>query len=388
MKLSTWPFFDNDEIDMVSECLRSGKVNYWSGDEGRSFEKDFSKFLGVDFSIALANGTLALNCAYRALELGPGDEFITTPRTFIATSSAAVELGAKPVFADVDYSSGCIKAETIEPLITNRTKLISVVHFAGWPADMLGIMDLANQYDLKVVEDCSQAHGAMIRGKSVGSFGHISTWSFCQDKILTTGGEGGMVSTNDEKLWKKMWSYKDHGKNWDKVFNHKNKAGFRWLHDEFGSNFRLSELQSCIGRIQLRKLSQWNKIRNRNANILYKNLINIPCLRLEKPEQSYHHGFYKFYCYIKPDNLHNDCNRDKIINEINELGYPIFHGGCSEVYLEECFNRKNCSQKQRLPIAKSLGETSLMLLVHPTISSEQMNSYSQAVKSICEKYTK
>ncbi len=382
MKLSNWPFFDSDEIQKVSNCLISGKVNYWTGDEGKLFESEFSEFIGTNYSIAMANGTLALNAAYSSLGLSEGDEFITTPRTFLATSTAGIELGAKPIFADVEKRSGCISADTIEPLITKNTKLISVVHLAGWPADMEKIMNLANSYNLKVVEDCSQAHGASINDKSVGGFGHVSTWSFCQDKIISTGGEGGMVSTDSRKLWDYMWSLKDHGKSWDKVYKASHAEGFRWLHESLGSNFRLSNLQSAIGRCQIRKLNNWHEIRKRNSKILIETLKDLSLLRLETPDEEYEHAWYKFYCYLYPERLSDGWSRDKIVYEINQAGYPAFHGGCSEIYLEEFFIRNNLSPKVRLKVAKELGETSLMFLVHPTITLEQMTEYADVIRSI------
>ena len=216
--IEPWPHFDSEQIDSCVRVLASGKVNRWTGDETSLFEQEFSKWCGSSNAIAMANGSLALSSAYLAIGLGKGDELITTPRTFIATASSAVLLGARPVFADVDSDSGAITADTIAPLITPRTKAISVVHLGGWPADMPAICDLARAHDLAVIEDCAQAHGACINGHSVGSFGDVAAWSFCQDKIITTAGEGGMVSTSRPEIWDAMWAFKDHGKTPEAVF--------------------------------------------------------------------------------------------------------------------------------------------------------------------------
>lgn len=385
MAISSWPFFDDHQIATASKVLASGQVNTWTGEETRSFEKEFALWCGSRHAIALANGSLALSAAYLAVGLGRGDELITTPRTFIATASSAVLLGAKPVFADVDPDSGAITAATIEPLITTRTKAISVVHLGGWPADMPAICDLARAHGISVIEDCAQAHGASIYGKSVGSFGDVAAWSFCQDKILSTAGEGGMVSTSHPELWDAMWSLKDHGKTHEVVFHRQHPPGFRWVHERFGSNFRLTELQSAIGRIQLQQLPQWTSTRTRNAQVLAKALGNLPALRVPLPPEHLSHAWYKFYAFVKPEALTNGWSRDRILSEISALGYPAFSGSCSEIYLEKCFHDAGLAPAQRLPVARQLGETSLMFLVHPTITSEQITSYAEAVHSVVQR---
>lgn len=385
LNFNPWPFFSEDEINKVSQILSSGKVNYWTGVEGKNFESEFAEYVDSKYGIVMANGSLALTSAYKSIGLSSGDEIITTPRTFIATSSSAVLLGAKPVFADVDLNSGCITSEKIEPLITPKTKAISVVHLGGWPADMQKICALAKSYNLFVVEDCSQAHGAKIRiddeWKSVGSFGDVATWSFCQDKIVTTGGEGGIVTTSDEKIRDLCWSIKDHGKTLRAIRAQEKGLGFKWLHEGFGSNYRLSEMQSAIGRIQLKKLEEWNIIRSFNASILESNLQNLDIVRLPQIDNNIRHAWYKFYCYLNPELLSSDWDRNRIIKTINDYGYPAFSGSCSEIYLEKCF-KKISSNYERLRNAKELGETSLMLLVHPTISKDQIIKYSEIVKEV------
>ena len=382
MKIQGWPQFSKEEKAIVSEILSSGKVNYWTGFHGKKFEKEFSNFCDSKYSIVIANGSLALSAAYLALGIKNKDEIITTPRTFIATSASACLLKAKPVFADVDLNSGCILANQIENLISENTKAICVVHLAGWPCDMERITKIAKKNKLYLIEDCSQAHGAQINGKPVGSFGDIATWSFCQDKIISTGGEGGMLTTNSIEIYEKVWSFRDHGKSKIGLENARGSREFSFVHNNFGSNFRLTEMQSAIGRIQLSKIDQINKIRTRNANILYEYLSDISCIRVSMPEKNLRHAWYKFYCYLNLDLLKNSWNRTKIIEEINNLGFPAFSGSCSEIYLEDCFVNKKLGPKNRLINSKKLGETSLMFLVHNTILEEQMNHYAQAIKKV------
>ncbi|MCP9808472.1 DegT/DnrJ/EryC1/StrS aminotransferase family protein [Cyanobium sp. HWJ4-Hawea] len=382
MNLSPWPHFDVEQIDAATNVLASGTVNTWTGQETSSFELEFAKWCGSSHAIAMANGSLALSAAYLAIGLGPGDELITTPRTFIATASSAVLLGATPVFADVDIDSGAITAATISPLISPSTKAIAVVHLGGWPADMPAICDLARVHGIAVIEDCAQAHGARINGQSVGSFGDVSAWSFCQDKILSTAGEGGMVTTSSPELWDAMWAFKDHGKTHQAVYAREHPPGFRWLHERFGSNFRLTELQSAIGRIQLQRLPDWTAARTRNALLLADALADLPAVRVPLPPEGLTHAWYKFYVFVQPEALAAGWSRDRILSEITELGYPALSGSCSEIYLEKCFQDAGLAPAERLPVAKQLGETSLMFLVHPTITPEQMAAYAQAVRSV------
>ena len=382
---SAWPSFTNEEADSVRSVLLSNKVNYWTGTECREFEKEFSSWTGTKHAIALANGTLALDIALKSLGIGRGNEVIVTPRTYIASVSSVINAGATPVFADVDPNSGNISAETIAKVITLKTKAIIPVHLAGFPCDMDPIMDLADKHGLKVIEDCAQAHGARYKGRPVGSIGHIGAWSFCQDKIMTTGGEGGMVTTNDSDLWSKMWSYKDHGKSYEAIYNKSHPPGFRWLHESFGTNWRMMEMQAVIGRIQLNRMPGWVKKRG-----IYAERILEACKRhsvIRMPIFSSHagstqHAYYKCYVYIKQENLSAGWSRDRIIDEINALGVPCYHGSCPEVYLEKAFEGSGFRPDFRLPIAKELGETSLMFLVHPTLTEHEISKTCEVIDAV------
>ncbi len=378
-----WPSFTEEEGETIKNVILSNKVNYWTGTEGKQFEKEFAAFTDCKHAIALSNGTVALELALHGLGIGDGDEVIVTPRTFLASASAIVMCGATPVFAEVDADSQNITAETIKDVMTSKTKAIIAVHLAGWPCDMGPIMELAIDHNIKVIEDCAQAHGAKYKGRSVGSLGHVAAWSFCQDKIMTTGGEGGMVTTNDEALWKRMWAFKDHGKSYDTVFNKVHPPGFRWLHESFGTNWRLTEMQSAIGRIQTRRMPEWHKARTNNADQILDCCDRFPkLLRVPRPPSDIEHAWYKCYAFLRPENLPNGWDRDKIIEEINQKGIPCFSGSCSEIYKEKAFDGTDFRPTTDFPVAKKLGETSLMFLVHPTLTQDNINKTCKVITSV------
>lgn len=369
---SPWPSFSYEEADAVTSVLLSNKVNYWTGTEGRQFEAEFADWCDVNYAVAVANGTVALDLALKALNLPFGKEVIVTSRTFLASASAIVNAGLVPIFADVDPCSQNITVDTIKSVVSSNTGAVLCVHLAGWPCDMDPILELAKQLDLYVLEDCAQAHGASYKGKPVGSIGHIGCWSFCQDKIMSTGGEGGMVTTNDELLWQRMWSYKDHGKSWKAVYESEPSEGFRWLHESFGTNGRMTEMQAVIGRIQLGYMSVWHEKRSRYASDIYEAARNLHGLRVPTLPDDIEHAWYKCYLFVEPNELNKDWDRDRVIAEIVARGVPCFSGSCSEVYLEKAFEGTGWRPQVRLPVAKELGETSLMFLVHPSLSGEEI----------------
>ncbi|MDY6482950.1 DegT/DnrJ/EryC1/StrS aminotransferase family protein [Acinetobacter faecalis] len=377
-----WPSFTQAEADAVSKVLLSNKVNYWTGQECREFEKEFAQFAGTKYAVAVANGTVSLDVALKALGVGAGDDVIVTSRTFLASASSIVTAGANPIFADVELDSQNISRRTIEAVLTPKTKAIICVHLAGWMCDMDPIMQLAEEKGIFVIEDCAQAHGAMYKGQPAGSIGHIGAWSFCQDKIMTTGGEGGMVTTNDETLWKKMWSYKDHGKNYDSIYNKQHPPGFRWLHDSFGTNWRMMEMQAVIGRLQLVEMPEWTAKRNANMARIQSAFENSPYFTVAKPSADYVHAAYKCYVQVNTDALPEAWSRDRIMAEISALNVPCFSGSCSEVYLENAFDGTNWRPEKPLKNAKALGETSLMFLVHPTLSEDSIQKTVNAIQQV------
>jgi len=397
--VAPWPAYSREEIEAVSAVLSSGRVNYWTGEECRAFEREFACWAEADHAIAVANGTVALDLALVGLGIGPGDEVIVTPRTFIASISCVANAGATPVFADVDPINGNLSAETIAAVLSPRTKAVIAVHLAGWPCDMDPIMELAELHGFKVIEDCAQAHGARYKGRSVGSIGHVGAWSFCQDKIMTTGGEGGMVTCNDRDLWSCMWSFKDHGKSWEAVYERDHPPGFRWLHESIGTNWRMLEMQAVIGRIQLRQMAEWTEARTNNARLLHEALAPFSgdqgIVRLSGPpatdsggwEEGSVHAYYKYYAYIRPENLPADWSRDRVVKEMTARGIPCFQGSCSEVYLEKAFEGTGWRPHDPLPEAKELGEKSLMFLVHPTLTPDDMQRMSQVIDEVLHEVT-
>ncbi|MBF6616207.1 MAG: DegT/DnrJ/EryC1/StrS aminotransferase family protein [Candidimonas sp.] len=379
---SPWPSFTEEEANAIRDIILSNKVNYWTGQECREFEKEFASWTGTEYAIVLANGTVALDVALQALGIGAGDEVVVTPRTFLASVSSIVNAGAIPIFAEVDRDSQNITAETIRAVLTSRTKAVICVHLAGWPCAMDPIMELANEHGMKVIEDCAQAHGARYKGRPVGSIGHVGAWSFCQDKIMTTGGEGGMVTTNDRELWLKMWSFKDHGKSWEAVYEREYTPGFRWVHESFGTNWRMMEVQAAIGRIQLRRMGSWHASRLANCARIWSAAKALPGLRVPEIPETVLHAGYKCYVFVEPAALVEGWNRDRILSEISAKGVPCFSGSCSEVYLEKAFDGTGWRPAERLTVAKELGETSLMFLVHPTLTATEIEKTCSVLRQI------
>lgn len=371
-----WPYFADDETSAALGVLKSGRVNQWTGTEVVSFEGEFARHLGVRHATALANGSVALDTALSVLGIGPGDEVVVTPRSFVASASCIVLRGAVPVFVDVDPDSQNITARAVEEAVTPRTKAVIAVHLAGWPCEMDALSALCREKGLFLVEDCAQAHGAKTGGKPAGSFGHFAAFSFCQDKIMTTGGEGGMLVTNDDDLWKRAWSFKDHGKNHDAAFCGGPSGGFRWMVKSFGTNYRMTEVQAAIGRVQLRKLDGWVERRRRLASILTEGFEPLEALRVVRPPDHVHHSYYKYYAFVRPERLLPGWSRDRVLSALAEKGIPCGSGICPEIYREQAFEgcewKTGGSGRSRLEAARTLGETSLMFQVHPTLEEGHM----------------
>ena len=377
--LPAWPFFEVDEIEAVRAVLASGQVNYWTGEQCALFEKEFAAYVGTRHAVALANGSLALELALHVLGIGPGDDVVVTCRSFVASASCVVLRGARPIFADVDPASQNITAETVRAVLTPKTRAIIAVHLTGWPCDLDPLLELARSRGIAVFEDCAQSHGATYKTRMTGSFGTVAAFSFCQDKIMTTGGEGGMLLTNDEALWKKAWSYKDHGKSHDATFNREHPAGYRWLHESFGSNWRMTEMQAALGRRQLSKLPKWTASRRRNASLMDAALAAVPGLRVHVPPAEFGHSYYKYYLFVEPSRLRRDWTRQRILDAIGAEGIPCAAGICPEIYLEKSFSERGLGPASRLPNAKKLGETSIMLMLHPTMTEDDIRDTCDAV---------
>jgi dTDP-4-amino-4,6-dideoxygalactose transaminase len=372
--VSHWPFHGEDEIAAVADVLRSGRVNaMMHGDRCRAFQDSFAGYIGAAHAIAVANGTLALELGLRALGIGPGDEVIVTPRSYFASASCIVAVGAKPVFADVDPISQNIDVDAIANVLSSRTRAVICVHLAGWPCDMHPIMALCRRHGLKVIEDCAQALGASYHGRKAGSFGDAAAFSFCTDKIMSTGGEGGMLVIEDDRAWERAWSYKDHGKDRGRLASRDGLPGcFRWLHDGFGSNFRLTEMQAAIGLCQLGKLPDWLAARRRNAALLDAGLSAVPGLRTARPPDRIEHSYYKYYCFLRRGRHDDGAERDRLLGELQRLGVPAGSGACPEIHRERAFAGYGPPSTMDTPVARWLGATSIMLPVDPSLAADEM----------------
>lgn len=385
---SPWPSFSEQEAEIAKNILLSNKVNYWTGNECREFEKEFASFAHTEYAIAVSNGTTALELALKAIDIQPSDEVIVPPRTFLATASSVVTWGGIPVFADVEIDSGNICPESIKKHITPKTKAIICVHLAGWPCNMDAIMAIAKEHNLRVIEDCAQAHGATYKGKPVGSIGDIGCWSFCQDKIMSTAGEGGMITTNNKEYWQKMWSFKDHGKDFDAVYNTQHPPGFRWLHNSFGTNYRMTEIQAAIGRYQLKQMPSWFAKRNANADAIITAVNESQVAFVPEYPGTIEHAQYKLYAYVKPELLAEGWTRDRIVEEVVAKGVPCFQGSCSEVYLEKAFDNTAFRPSEPLTQTQQVGETSLMFLVHPTLTEQEIAKTTSVLSDVLSLATK
>ncbi len=379
-KLAPWPFHDSDEIAAVTDVLASGRVNYWTGERGRAFENAYAAHCGVRFGLGVANGTLALELALYGLGIGPGDDVIVPARTFIATAAAVATRGARPVVADIDPVSQNMTAATVAAALTPRTKAIIPVHLAGWPVDMTPLRALATEKNLAIIEDCAQAHGATVDGKAVGGLAQIGCFSFCQDKIITTGGEGGMVVTDDEALYRRMWSYRDHGKNFDAVHDTGGGQSFKWVADSFGTNWRLTEAQAAIGLLQLSKLPAWIARRRAHASLLNKALAGIDAVSVPRPPAHLHHAYYKFYFFVNTDALAQGWSRDRIVEELIARGVPARVGACPDIAREKAF--ADAGPQPAHPGAQAIEDRTVLLPVHPTLTAGNLAFMTETLRAV------
>ena len=383
MREKNWPNFSKNLISNVGRILGSGKINYTDGPYGIKFEKEFSKFVGNRYSIAVCNGTAALEVAIKSLRLPKNSEIIVPARSFFASASCIVNTGYIPVFADVNLLTQNILIDDIKKKITKRTKAIICVHLAGLPCDMDSIKKLANKKKIKIIEDCSQAHGASIDNKQVGSFGDISTWSFCNDKIMSTLGEGGMISTNKKKLYEICKRFINHGTNFKK---NKKTEKFIYNKDYFGTNLRITEIQSFAGLEQLKNLK---KIQNKRENIskIYFDLISNyqDFFNYYYPSKKIKSAWYRFYFFLKTDIKNYQKLRFKIIKDLRKNNLKCFTGSCPEIYLEKAFKKLNNIKPKRLKNCKTLGQTSIALEINHTLEYSQHKKKLLILKQVIEK---
>lgn len=385
-----WPQYGEDEISAATDVLRSGKVNALvHGDRCRAFEQAFASFCDVPYAIALANGTLALELALRALEIGPGDEVIVPSRSFFASVSCVVAVGAQPVFADIDFHTQNIAADSVRSMVSSRTRAVICVHLAGRPCEMDALAAVCSENGLFLIEDCAQAHGATYRGRRVGSFGDAAAFSFCTDKIMSTGGEGGMLLLRDRTRWARAWAYKDHGKNPDRM-DEPTTAGstFRYVHDSFGSNFRMTEMQAAIGLAQLNKLPAWLAVRRRNAAVLNQALSDHLLIRTLDVPDYIEHAYYKYYYYLRLERMEEIFSLSDVVAALNSLGMKCGTGSCPDMSAEHAFDQAAPRRDSDLPNAKAVGACSIMVPVDHLLDLEDMDSMAFAIRTVASMVAK
>ena len=385
---SKWPIYSSNEINKVLKVIKSNKVNYWTGEEGKKFEIEFSRYFGLKYSVAIANASLGLECALKALNIKKDDEVIVPSKSYVSSASCVVNVNAKPIFCDVDLNSQNICPEKIKKLITKKTKALICVHLGGFPCDMSKILKICKRKKIKIIEDCSQAHGAKIGKKFVGSFGDIAVWSFCNDKIISTLGEGGMIATNNQNLYEKIWQLKEIGKVRKLMIKKYKNNNYRWVHNSFGTNLRLTEVQSAVGREQLKKLRYFIKKRNFNSQKILKSLKQFKSVNIQVIPKDITHSFYR--CYIQVDNqfLKKGWNRNRIIESLLKKKVKCNEGSCSELYREKSFKNLKYQPKKRLKNASKLTRTSIAFQVDHSIGFKELQMMILSIKETFLKATK
>ncbi len=334
--LGHWPSFDEGAIRGVEAVLRSGKVNYWTGKQGMEFERRFAEWQGSKYGIGVATGTAALHVAMAALGIGPGDEVIVPSYTFIASSFSVVQAGAVPRFADVNRDDHCISIESAERLVTRRTRAIMPVHLYGNVCDMDKVWAFAKKHNLFVIEDNAEAFGGEYKGKKTGTLGHMAGCSFCQNKTFTTGGEGGMVTTDDEDLAWEARSFRDHGYD---VRERMNLLALEqklpYIHNRVGWNYRMTEMQSAIGLAEIARMDSWNMpMRRRNGRILLDALGSLPQVLhapIDTPERQ--NGWY--VCAFSLDVEKMGCDIAGFVKAASAEGAPVW-----KVFWPQCHTEK------------------------------------------------
>ncbi len=391
----TWPVIDEEAQEAVCQVLRSGRINYWTGAQTRTFESEFAAYVGVPYALAVANGTLALELALRACGIGPGDEVIVPSRTFIATAGCVAAVGATPVVADVDPATNNLTALTVAEVLTPRTKAVIAVHLGGYPAPMEEIINLARQVNAYVIEDCAQAHGATYGGRAVGSLADIGCFSFCQDKIMPLG-EGGMITFKDAEKFERAWSYRDHGRSYKKAHGAtvgEVSAEFKWMTDTFGSNARMGEMEGALGRIMLKNLEGYHEARTMNALRLaerFEDIVGIEALLPSEQERATgtNHAFYRLYTRVNLALLRPEWSRNRIISELIELGVPVQYGSCALIANEKAFERFSDSQLSQWRGACVAHQESMAFLVHPTLQAQDIEIIASYVDEIMKQAVK
>lgn len=408
-KLPSWPWFTEEIIQAAIEPLKTGKVNYWTGPLGMEFEKLFARWCGTKYAISTCNGTSALHTILGALNIGPGDEVITVPYTFIATSFCVVQAGAIPVFADVRPEDHCIDPEDIERKITPHTRAIIPVHLYGNVCEMDLIMGIAKKHSLWVIEDAAEAHGALYKGKKVGSIGDVGAFSFCQNKTFTTGGEGGMVVTNNEEIAWEARSFRDHGYDVkERMSLLEMEQALPYIHRRVGFNYRMTELQSAIGLKELERIDTWNLPRRRRyGEILIYELSDCPQIQyLPVHNKEKVNGFYVFPIVLDLDRL--TCDKNTFLKAVLAEGVIAWKEFWPQSYKEKAYAEHNGFGRFKFPFESKeytdpkqveydkvfcpncawLEDRTFVVHMFPTFEEKHIHLIVRAIKKVASRYAR
>jgi dTDP-4-amino-4,6-dideoxygalactose transaminase len=408
-KLVGWPKFDEKAIKAVEEVMRSGKVNYWTGPKGMEFERKFAAWQGSRFAISVNSGTSALHVALATLGVGPGDEVIVPSYTFIATSFSVVQAGAIPRFADVNLDDHCISLESAEKLVTARTRAIIPVHLYGNVCDMDKILAFAKRHKLVVIEDNAEAFGGEYKGRKTGTWGDMAACSFCQNKTFTTGGEGGMVTTDNEDLAWEARSFRDHGYDVKERLNLLElEQKLPYIHNRVGWNYRMTEMQSAIGLAELERMDTWNMpSRRRNAKILVDALKGLPQIKfvpIDTPERR--NGWYVLAFSL--DMARMNCDIKQFVKAAGAEGAPCWKVFWPQCHTEAAFTKHNAfgsngfpfSSKEyatpasvdyshvEVPNALWHEKSTFTCFAYPTFTESDMEQIAGAVVKVIKAYAK
>jgi len=383
--VSPKPSIGEEEIQAITEVIRSGKLSSLAGDRTKQFEQELAKYLGTRYSAATNNGTSALHLALAALGINAGDEVIVSTFTFVSTASSVLHQDAIPIFADIERETFCIDPIDVRKKITRKTKAIIVVHLFGHPANLEEIIEIANERDLFIIEDCAQAIGAQYRGKKVGTFGHISSFSFYATKNITTGGEGGMIVTNDEQLYEKSKTIRNHGET------------SRYHHATLGYNYRMNEIQAAIGLVQLRKLETFNESRRMNAITYSSELQRIECLDLPSERAIAKHAWHLYSVLLDTETI--STSRDRFVGYLRDEHVPVTVAYPVPLHLQPLFSDLYNNAKKlpfyaisnqslgQCPVAEKIARQIFNLYVDPSLSKEDIITVAGAIKKVIKALT-
>jgi len=369
-------------VQAAADVLRSGKVDYDSGPQGRLWEEEFAARVQCHMAVAVVHGRLAMEMALGTLGLGRGDKVIISSRGAVVATASVAALEAEPVFADVDATSQTLSAQTIRPMIESRTRAVVVRHFAGWPCSMDEILQLAARHRLWVIEDCSQALSATYRGQPVGSFGHLSVFDFRQDMILSTGGEGGMIVANDEKLKERLEEFQYRGKTARRFRSRQGAAAIYITKDTAETKGRMTEMQAAIGRAMLSKLDAMADVRRHHAKTLDAHLGRLPGLRVDPPPSHIGHAYHGYYVFVRPERLKAGWRRDRIVQALQAEGIPCSGGPPPETVYEKPANGAPVRPRRRPPVVRELEETALLLPIHSQLAARDIQDICRALEKV------